>query len=133
MDRPEHCKASSKLATSEPPIMTNIGNIPIQQVHPHPVMTLSLQSIPLHHQIHTQARIASSSPAPAQTPPLHVVPDMTQSPLHQHIISRGVSDFLSITSDMNTEVDSIDPSIMDFALQGRLLVLISCKDTELTV
>ncbi|XP_066458066.1 forkhead box protein N4 [Eleutherodactylus coqui] len=120
MDRPENCKAPSKLATSEAPVMTNIGNIPIQHVQPHPVMTLSLQSIPLHHQIQAQARIASSSPAPAQSPPLHVVPDMTQSPLHQHIISRGASDFLSITSDMNTEVDSIDPSIMDFALQGNI-------------
>ncbi|KAM3938115.1 forkhead box protein N4 [Leptodactylus fuscus] len=120
MDRPENCKAPSKLTTSEAPVMTNIGSIPIQQVQPHPVMTLSLQSIALHHQIQTQARIASSSPAPAQSPPLHVVPDMTQSPLHQHVISRGASDFLSITSDMNTEVDSIDPSIMDFALQGNI-------------
>ncbi|XP_068127583.1 forkhead box protein N4 [Hyperolius riggenbachi] len=124
MDRPENCKAPSKLTGPESPAMTNIGNIPGRvpnpQMQPQPVMTLSLQSIPLHHQIQTQARIASHSPAPAQSPPLHVVPDMTQSPLHQHIIGRGSSDFLSFTSDMHTEVDSIDPSIMDFALQGNI-------------
>ncbi|KAM4809363.1 forkhead box protein N4 [Rhinophrynus dorsalis] len=124
MDRPENCKASCKRMETELPGMTNMGNIPgripIPQLQPHPVMTLSLQSIPLHHQIQTQARIASGSPAPAQSPPLHTVPDMTHSPLHQHIMSRAASDFLSLTSDMNTEVDSLDPSIMDFALQGNI-------------
>ncbi|XP_063769311.1 forkhead box protein N4 [Pseudophryne corroboree] len=124
MDRPENCKAPSKLPTSETTTMTTFGSapgrVPITHLQPHPVMTLSLQSIPLHHQIQTQARIASSSPAPAQSPPLHVVPEMTQSPLHQHIIGRTASDFLSLTSDMSTEVDSLDPSIMDFALQGNI-------------
>ncbi|XP_077317441.1 forkhead box protein N4 [Lithobates pipiens] len=124
MDRPENCKAPSKLTASETPTMTNVGSIPgrvpITQLQPQPVMTLSLQSIPLHHQIQTQARIASSSPAPAQSPPLHMLPQMTHSPLHQHIIGRGSSDFLGFTSDVNTEVDSLDPSIMDFALQGNI-------------
>ncbi|NP_001089121.1 forkhead box protein N4 [Xenopus laevis] len=122
MDRPENCKAPSKLVESEVQAMTTIGNLPgrIPQHQPHRVMTLSLQSIPLHHQIQTQARIASGSPAPAQSPPIHSVPDMTHSPLQQHIMSRAASDFLSLTSDMNTEVDALDPSIMDFALQGNI-------------
>ncbi|KAM9328890.1 forkhead box protein N4 [Gastrophryne carolinensis] len=124
MDRPENCKAPSKLTAPEPSAITNIGSVPgrvpVPQLPPQPVMTLSLQSIPLHHQIQTQARIASTSPAPAQSPPLHVVPQMAQSPMHHHVIGRGSSDFLGFTTDMNTEVDSLDPSIMDFALQGNI-------------
>ncbi|KAG8455713.1 hypothetical protein GDO86_001776 [Hymenochirus boettgeri] len=122
MDRPENCKAPTKMVESEVSALTTIGNIParIPQLQPHPVMTLSLQSIPFHHQIQTKTRIAASSPAPAQSPPLHSVPDMTQSPLQQHIMSKVSSDFLSLTSDMNTEVDALDPSIMDFALQGNI-------------
>ncbi|XP_075424895.1 forkhead box protein N4 [Ascaphus truei] len=124
MDRPDNCKASSKLAESELPAMAHMGNvpgrIPISQLQPHPVMTLSLQSIPLHHHIQTQARAGSGSPAPAQSPPLHVLPHMSHSPVHQHIMSRAASDFLSLTSDMSTEVDALDPSIMDFALQGNI-------------
>ncbi|XP_053325112.1 forkhead box protein N4 [Spea bombifrons] len=124
MDRPESCKAPSKMTDSDLSVMRNMGSIhgriPISQLQSHPGMTLSLQSLPLHNQIQTQARIASGSPAPAQSPPLHTVPDMTHSPMHHHIISRAASDFLSLTSDMNTEVDSLDPSIMDFALQGNI-------------
>ncbi|KAM8962237.1 forkhead box protein N4 isoform 2-T2 [Pelodytes ibericus] len=124
MDRPENCKAHSKLADSDLSAMTNMasipGRIPMTQLQPHPIMTLSLQSIPLHHHIQTQARIASGSPAPAQSPPLHTVQDMTHSPMHQHIMSRAASEFLSFNSDMNTEVDCLDPSIMDFALQGNI-------------
>ncbi|KAM4710489.1 forkhead box protein N4 isoform 1-T3 [Discoglossus pictus] len=124
MDRPENCKALSKLAEPEISVLTNIGNasgrIAMSHLQQHPVMTLSLQSIPLHHQIQTQARIATGSPAPAQSPPLHTIPDMTHSPLHQHIMSRAATDFLSFTTDMSTEVDCLDPSIMDFALQGNI-------------
>ncbi|CAH2295144.1 forkhead box N4 [Pelobates cultripes] len=124
MDRPENCKAPSKLTELDLPPMSNMANIPgripMAQLHPHPIMTLSLQSIPLHHHIQTQSRIASSSPAPAQSPPIHTVPDMTHSPMHQHIMNRAVSDFLNLNSDVNTEVDCLDPSIMDFALQGNI-------------
>ncbi|XP_053556522.1 forkhead box protein N4 [Bombina bombina] len=124
MDRPENCKALSKKTESELSVMTDIvnvsGRIPVSQLQPHTVMTLSLQSIPLHHQIQTQARIATCSPAPAQSPPLHTIPDMTHSPQHQHIMNRAASDFLSLTTDMSTEVDALDPSIMDFALQGNI-------------
>lgn len=94
------------------------GRISISQLQPQPIMTLSLQSVPLHHQIQTQARIAPDSPAPAQTPPLHTLPDISHSPLPHHPMGRAPPDFLNVTTDMNTEVDALDPSIMDFALQG---------------
>lgn len=121
-DRPENCRRPSKQAEPEVSTLNHMaaaqGRIAISQLQPQPIMTLSLQSIPLHHQIQTQARIAPDSPAPAQTPPLHTLPDMSHSPLPHHPMGCAPPDFLNVTADMNTEVDALDPSIMDFALQG---------------
>ncbi|NXF58486.1 FOXN4 protein, partial [Ciccaba nigrolineata] len=123
-DRPEHCRRPSKQAEPEVSALNHLaatqGRIPISQLQPQPVMTLSLQSIPLHHQIQAQARIAPDSPAPAQTPPLHTLPDVSRSPLPHHPVGRAPPDFLNVTADMSTEVDALDPSIMDFALQGNI-------------
>ena len=94
------------------------GRVSLSQLQPQPIMTLSLQSIPLHHQIQTQARITPDSPAPAQTPPLHALPDVSHSPLPHHPMGRAPPDFLNVTADVNAEVDALDPSIVDFALQG---------------
>ncbi|KFO91497.1 Forkhead box protein N4, partial [Buceros rhinoceros silvestris] len=91
-----------------------------EELQPQPIMTLSLQSLPLHHQLQTQARISPDSPAPAQTPPLHTLPDMSHSPLPHHPMGRAPPDFLNVTADVNAEVDALDPSIMDFALQGNI-------------
>lgn len=121
-DRPENCRRPGKQAEAEVSTLTHLaaaqGRISISQLQPQPIMTLSLQSIPLHHQIQTQARIAPDSPAPAQTPPLHALPDMSPSPLPHHPLGRPPPDFLTVSADMNTEVDALDPSIMDFALHG---------------
>ncbi|XP_069070855.1 forkhead box protein N4 [Pleurodeles waltl] len=123
-DRPEHCRPAKKHHDSDGSTMThmasNHGRLHVPQLEPHPVMTLSLQSIPLHHQIQTQSRMTAASPAPAQTPPLHTIHDINHSPLHQQVINKGAVDFLNVTTDMNTEVDALDPSIMDFALQGNI-------------
>lgn len=35
-------------------------------------------------------------------------------------MGRAPPDFLTVSTDMNTEVDALDPSIMDFALQGNI-------------
>lgn len=72
----------------------------------------------LQAQLQAQARLAPMSPAPAQTPPLHTVPDLSHSPLTQQP-SKPPDDFYSVHSDTHTEVDALDPSIMDFALQGK--------------
>ncbi|KFZ66224.1 Forkhead box protein N4, partial [Podiceps cristatus] len=123
-DRPENCRRPSKQAEPEVSALTHMaaaqGRASVSRLQPQPVMTLSLQSIPLHHQIQTQARLAPDSPAPAQTPPLHTLPDMSHSPLPPHPVGRPPPDFLNVTADMNTEVDALDPSIMDFALQGNI-------------
>uniref|UniRef100_A0A8B9T8W4 Forkhead box N4 n=1 Tax=Anas platyrhynchos TaxID=8839 RepID=A0A8B9T8W4_ANAPL len=113
-DRPENCRRPGKQAGGPR------AGFSISQLQPQPIMTLSLQSIPLHHQIQTQARIAPDSPAPAQTPPLHALPDMSPSPLPHHPLGRPPPDFLTVSADMNTEVDALDPSIMDFALHGNI-------------
>ncbi|NXJ60498.1 FOXN4 protein, partial [Rostratula benghalensis] len=124
-DRPESCRRPSKQAEPEVPTLSHVaaaqGRISISQLQPQPIMTLSLQSLPLHHQLQTQApRIAPDSPAPAQTPPLHALPDVSHSPIPPHPMGRPPPDFLNVTADMNTEVDALDPSIMDFALQGNI-------------
>lgn len=72
----------------------------------------------LQAQLQAQARLGPMSPAPAQTPPLHTVPDLSHSPLTQQS-NKPPDDFYSMHSDTNTEVDALDPSIMDFALQGK--------------
>jgi len=88
-----------------------------QQHHHH-----QQQQQQLHAQLQAQARLAPMSPmspmspAPAQTPPLHAVPDLAQSPLAQPASKQPHGDFYSLQGD--TEVDALDPSIMDFALQG---------------
>ncbi|NWV56498.1 FOXN4 protein, partial [Daphoenositta chrysoptera] len=115
-DRPESCRRPSKQAEPEGP---PLGRISVSQLQPQPIMTLSLQSLPLHHQLQTQARLAPNSPAPAQTPPLHTLPDISHSPLPHHPLGRA-PDFPSVAVDMSTEVDALDPSIMDFALQGNI-------------
>ncbi|XP_027507806.1 forkhead box protein N4 isoform X1 [Corapipo altera] len=123
-DRPESCRRPSKQAEPEVPPLSHMataqGRIPVSQLQPQPIMTLSLQSLPLHHQLQTQARIAPNSPAPAQTPPLHTLPDMSHSPLPHHPLGRAPLEFPSVPADMSTEVDALDPSIMDFALQGNI-------------
>lgn len=91
----------------------------VSQLPPQTLMTLSLQSIPLHHQVQPQAHLTPDSPAPAQTPPLHALPDMSCSPVSQPALGRAPMDFINISTDMSTEVDALDPSIMDFALQGK--------------
>lgn len=94
------------------------------QMQPPPIVTLSLPCLPMHQhhqlqaQLQAQARLGPMSPAPAQTPPLHTVPDLSHSPLTQQP-SKPPDDFYSVQSDTNTEVDALDPSIMDFAFQGK--------------
>ncbi|XP_017269287.1 forkhead box protein N4 [Kryptolebias marmoratus] len=126
-DRPESCRRKPL-----EPGMTRLPGCPSglplavsAQMQPQPIVTLSLPCLPLHqhHQLQTQlqaqARLAPMSPAPAQTPPLHAVPDLSHSPLTQQS-SKPPDDFYGVHGDTNTEVDALDPSIMDFALQGNL-------------
>ncbi|KFP70546.1 Forkhead box protein N4 [Acanthisitta chloris] len=121
-DRPESCRRPSKHTEPEGPTLSHMGTaqgrMSLSQLQPQPIMTLSLQS--LHHQLQAQARIAPNSPAPAQTPPLHTLPDLSHSPVPPHPLGRAPPDFINVTADMNTEVDALDPSIMDFALQGNI-------------
>uniref|UniRef100_A0A3B3YZ18 Fork-head domain-containing protein n=1 Tax=Poecilia mexicana TaxID=48701 RepID=A0A3B3YZ18_9TELE len=126
-DRPENCRRKPP-----EPGMTRLAScttglpLPVPaQMQPQPIVTLSLPCLPMHQhhqlqaQLHAQARLGPMSPAPAQTPPLHTVPDLSHSPLTQQP-SKPPDDFYSVQSDTNTEVDALDPSIMDFAFQGNL-------------
>ncbi|XP_035292300.1 forkhead box protein N4 isoform X1 [Anguilla anguilla] len=131
-DRPESCrrKPCDPGVTRLPSGPTGGLTLPAQ-LQPQPVMTLSLQCLPLHqhqhhhqhqqhqHQLQAQTRLAPGSPAPAQTPPLHTVPDLSHSPLAQHP-GKPPHEFYSLHGDVTAEVDTLDPSIMDFALQGNL-------------
>ncbi|XP_030272910.1 forkhead box protein N4 [Sparus aurata] len=126
-DRPENCRRKPL-----EPGMTRLPGCPTglplpvpAQMQPQPIVTLSLPCLPMHQhhqlqaQLQAQARLAPMSPAPAQTPPLHTVPDLSHSPLTQQS-GKPPDDFYSVHGDTHTEVDALDPSIMDFALQGNL-------------
>ncbi|KAM9750239.1 forkhead box protein N4 isoform 2-T2 [Dama dama] len=126
-DRPESCRRPGKPGEPEAPVLTHATTVAmahsclaVSQLPPQPLMTLSLQSVPLHHQAQPQAHLAPDSPAPAQTPPLHALQDLSPSPLPHPAVGRAPVDFINISPDVNTEVDALDPSIMDFALQGNL-------------
>uniref|UniRef100_A0A8D2II58 Forkhead box N4 n=1 Tax=Urocitellus parryii TaxID=9999 RepID=A0A8D2II58_UROPR len=126
-DRPESCRRPGRAGEPETPVLTHATSVAvahsclaISQLPPQPLMTLSLQAVPLHHQVQPQAHLAPDSPAPAQTPPLHALPDPSPGPLPQPAMGRTPVDFVNISTDMNPEVDALDPSIMDFALQGNL-------------
>uniref|UniRef100_A0A286ZYZ4 Fork-head domain-containing protein n=1 Tax=Sus scrofa TaxID=9823 RepID=A0A286ZYZ4_PIG len=110
-DRPESCRRPGKPGEPDAPMLTHATTVAmahsclaVSQLPPQPLMTLSLQSVPLHHQVQPQAHLAPDSPAP---PPPHPALE-------------GPRDFINISTDLNTEVDALDPSIMDFALQGNL-------------
>uniref|UniRef100_A0A672JJB8 Forkhead box N4 n=1 Tax=Salarias fasciatus TaxID=181472 RepID=A0A672JJB8_SALFA len=126
-DRPENCrrKVLEPGMTRLPSCPTGLPLPVSAQMHPQPIVTLSLPCLPIHQhhqlqaQLQAQARLAPMSPAPAQTPPLHTVPDLSHSPLTQ-LPGKPPDDFYTVHSDSHTEVDALDPSIMDFALQGNL-------------
>ncbi|XP_027718096.1 forkhead box protein N4 [Vombatus ursinus] len=128
-DRPESCRRLGEPGEPDVPVLGRVvaaaaaaqGRLAASRLPPQPVMTLSLQAIPLQRQLQPRAGLAPGSPAPAQTPPLHALPDVSCSPLPTHpAVSRGPVDFLSLVGDVSTEVDALDPSIMDFALQGNI-------------
>ncbi|XP_059510820.1 forkhead box protein N4 [Stegostoma tigrinum] len=126
-DRPENCRRPSKYSERTIHTATQVtsaqGSLAVPHLPHQSVATLSLHPLPLHHHIQQQqrqTRISPDSPAPAQSPPLHAMPDISHSPLLHHGASRVASDLFCMTTDMNTDVDALDPTIMDFALHGNL-------------
>ncbi|KAJ3603858.1 hypothetical protein NHX12_028599 [Muraenolepis orangiensis] len=101
-DRPENCRRKAV-----EPAITRLPNAPSQM---QPIAQARLAPM---------SPMSPMSPTPAQTPPLHVVPDLARSPLGQPPGGKQPhGDFYSLQGD--AEVDALDPSIMDFALQGNL-------------
>ncbi|XP_069882442.1 forkhead box protein N4-like [Dipodomys merriami] len=117
-DRPENCRRPGKAGEPEAPVLTHATTVAVARsclaVPQLPPRTLSL-----HQQVQQQAQLAPDSPAPAQTPPLQALAALSPGPLPQPTMGRAPGDFLNISADMSTEVDALDPSIMDFALQGN--------------
>ncbi|KAI7813242.1 winged helix nude [Triplophysa rosa] len=124
-DRPESCRQkSADTCMTRLPSCPPGPTLPVPaHLQPQPMVTLSLQCLPMQHhlqlQLQSQSRLAPASPAPAQTPPLLTVPDLMNSSLPQHH-TKQLSDFYTIHTDANSEVDALDPSIMDFSWQGNL-------------
>ncbi|XP_078277967.1 forkhead box protein N4 [Rhinoraja longicauda] len=122
-DRPDNCRRLSKYSERGGVHVLAQGSM----AAPHPplqgIPTLSLHSLPLHHhhlQQQQQARISPDSPAPGQTPPLHAMPGSSRSPAPLPAASRAPADIFCLSGDMSTDVDALDPTIMDFALHGNL-------------
>ncbi|XP_060048609.1 forkhead box protein N4 [Erinaceus europaeus] len=117
-DRPESCRRPCRPGEPEAPVLScgpAVAVAPsclaVAQLPPRPLVTLSLQAVPLLHQGQPLTRQAPDSPAPAQTPPL---------PHPQAPAARVSLDFPGLATDLSPEVDALDPSIVDFALQGNL-------------
>uniref|UniRef100_W5KHG4 Forkhead box N4 n=1 Tax=Astyanax mexicanus TaxID=7994 RepID=W5KHG4_ASTMX len=109
-DRPESCRRKPL-----DPGMTHIpiGRYAVSALSAHPPAAPSAAPRPVPPR--------PASPAPAQTPPLHTVPDLAHSPLPQHPPAKHQHpDLYPVHNDAHSEVDTLDPSIMDFALQGNL-------------
>uniref|UniRef100_A0A8C5AIX2 Forkhead box N4 n=1 Tax=Gadus morhua TaxID=8049 RepID=A0A8C5AIX2_GADMO len=115
-DRPDSCRRKAEAGVTRLAHGPAHGPAPGQLQAP-PVQHQQQQQHQ-QHQLHAlQARLAPMSPmspmspAPAQTPPLH-------SPMVQHPGKLPQGDYYGLQGD--SEVDALDPSIMDFALQGNL-------------
>uniref|UniRef100_A0A8C8JDG0 Fork-head domain-containing protein n=1 Tax=Oncorhynchus tshawytscha TaxID=74940 RepID=A0A8C8JDG0_ONCTS len=104
-DRPESCRRKPMdPGMTRLPICPSGLSLPVPgQMQPQPMVTLSLQCLPMHqhHQLHAQARLAPVLLA-------------TQHP------GKQPHEFYSLHGEVNAEVDTLDTSIMDFALQGNL-------------
>ncbi|XP_041742044.2 forkhead box protein N4-like isoform X1 [Coregonus clupeaformis] len=76
------------------------------------------ESLPFYLQAQNHTLLGDpSSPVPGRTPPLHAVPDYSHSPFIQQQPYRQANShsLYSLHPDFTTEVDALDPSIMEFA------------------
>ncbi|XP_048196860.1 forkhead box protein N4 isoform X2 [Perognathus longimembris pacificus] len=117
-DRPENCRRPSKAGEPEAPVLTHATTVAVARSC-LAVSQLPPRTLALHQQVQQQSQLAPDSPAPAQTPPLQGLAALSPRPLPQPAMGQAPGDFLNIGADMSTEVDALDPSIMDFALQGN--------------
>uniref|UniRef100_K7FQ83 Forkhead box N1 n=1 Tax=Pelodiscus sinensis TaxID=13735 RepID=K7FQ83_PELSI len=78
--------------------------------------TLSSSIPQLLHTIHTTGPLTQDSPLPAQTPPIG---------------TRTMQDTLMQEADMSNDIDALNPSLIDFDLQGNLWE--ELKDDSLAV
>ncbi|KAK1328438.1 hypothetical protein QTO34_012011 [Cnephaeus nilssonii] len=92
-DRPESCRRPGKPGEPEAPVLTRATTVAMA---------------------HGCLAVSQLPPQPLMTLSLH------PSPLPHPAVGRAPVDFINISTDMNPEVDALDPSIMDFALQGNL-------------
>ncbi|XP_067824000.1 forkhead box protein N1-like [Heptranchias perlo] len=79
----------------------------------------------LYIQTRTQVNTTQYSPIPGQTPPIHSIPDISS----QLLMAKDIQDIL-IEGDISTDIDALNPSLVDFELQGNLWE--ELKDDSLT-
>ncbi|EMP37812.1 Forkhead box protein N1 [Chelonia mydas] len=77
-------------------------------------------------ELRAQPSTTQDSPLPAQTPPIHGMKMLTE-----HSTARTMQDTLMQEADMSNDIDALNPSLIDFDLQGNLWE--ELKDDSLAV
>ncbi|XP_018605403.1 forkhead box protein N4-like [Scleropages formosus] len=116
MDRPESCqrKPRDPSVNQLPPQPIPSAVLPTQFLpQSYPVHSLHHQQLLDQAQVQVQLVPGFSSPSPASVSPVHTVPDLDKQ-------QAGPADLCDPQGDVSPEVDTLDPSIMDFALHGDL-------------
>uniref|UniRef100_UPI00398F0AAE forkhead box protein N1-like n=1 Tax=Pristiophorus japonicus TaxID=55135 RepID=UPI00398F0AAE len=83
----------------------------------------------LYSQTRAQANTTQESPIPGQTPTIHGIPDISSQLLMEQSIAKNIHDIV-VEGDNSTDIDALNPSLVDFELQGNLWEVL--KDDSLT-
>ncbi|MFT7817835.1 forkhead box protein N4-like [Arapaima gigas] len=112
MDRPAGCR--------QKPCNSSITQLTVQPILPTQYLLQShTVNSPNHHQLLDQAQVQAqlvpraSLASPASVSPLNAVADVDKQQARPAVLC-------DLQGDINSEVDALDPSIMDFALHGNL-------------
>ncbi|XP_041054085.1 forkhead box protein N1-like [Carcharodon carcharias] len=72
----------------------------------------------LYNQTRAQTNSTQDSPIPGQTPPIHRIPDISSQLLTENTPTKDINDIL-VEGDISTDVDALNPSLVDFEFQGK--------------
>ncbi|XP_072326248.1 forkhead box protein N1-like [Scyliorhinus torazame] len=83
----------------------------------------------LYSQTTRQTDSTQDSPVPGQKTPVHKIPDISSQLLTENSLAKDIHDLL-VEGDSSTDIDALNPSLVDFELQGNLWEVL--KDESLT-
>ncbi|XP_043574836.1 forkhead box protein N1-like [Chiloscyllium plagiosum] len=95
----------------------------------HATMQPQLRQPQLRSQPSAQSNTAQESPIPGQTAPIASIAEISSQLLTEKSLIKDMHDIL-VEGDINTDIDALNPSLVDFELQGNLWEVL--KDESLT-